>query len=159
MNPLLELAKKYNLKIIEDATESLGSEYRGKKTGTLGLLGCLSFNGNKIITTSGGGALLSDDSALIKQARFLATQARDDAPHYQHSQIGYNYRMSKISAGIGRGQMQVLDKWVEKRRMVFERYKQGLSNINAISLLYPVNPLVSSKSISCEFMVCFNHEP
>ena len=106
MNEIMAVANKYGIPVIEDAAEALGSEYMGKRVGNTGKFGILSFNGNKIITTSGGGALLSDDEALIKRARYLATQARDPAPHYQHSVIGYNYRMSNIVAGIGRGQLE-----------------------------------------------------
>ncbi|NGP76665.1 aminotransferase class I/II-fold pyridoxal phosphate-dependent enzyme [Balneolaceae bacterium YR4-1] len=113
---ILEIGEKYDIPVIEDAAEALGSSIDGRRCGTFGKLSVLSFNGNKIITTSGGGALLSDDEKLIKKARFLATQARDDAPHYQHSELGYNYRMSNIVAGIGRGQMKVLEERVEARR-------------------------------------------
>lgn len=116
MDRILKIAEKYEIPVIEDAAEALGSSLEGQQCGTFGKLAVLSFNGNKIITTSGGGALLSDDEQLIQQARFLATQARDDAPHYQHSVLGYNYRMSNIVAGIGRGQMKVLDDRVKARR-------------------------------------------
>ena len=124
MDQIIEIASKYQIPIIEDAAEALGANINNKKCGTFGKLNVLSFNGNKIITTSSGGALLSDDVDLIKKSRFLATQARDDAPHYQHSHIGYNYRMSNVLAGIGRGQMQVLSKRVEQRRKVYEFYRQ-----------------------------------
>ena len=110
--------------MIEDAAESLGSSYCGKHTGTFGKMGVYSFNGNKIITTSGGGALVSEDEALIKKARFLATQARDPAPHYQHSEIGYNYRLSNVLAGIGRGQMEVLTQRIAQRRANHQRYRE-----------------------------------
>lgn len=120
------VAEEYEIPVVEDAAESLGSTVNDIKTGTFGDLGVLSFNGNKIITTSGGGALLSDDKEMIEKARFLATQARDEAPHYQHSEIGYNYRMSNISAGIGRGQMEVLEKRIAQRRAVHERYFEEL---------------------------------
>lgn len=123
MEEILSIAEKYDIPVIEDAAEALGANVRGKKCGTFGKLNILSFNGNKIITTSGGGALLSDDESLISKARFLATQARDDAPHYQHSQIGYNYRLSNVLAGIGRGQMTVIVQRVEQRRENFDRYK------------------------------------
>ena len=109
MREIIAVADKYGIPVVEDAAEALGSEYMGKRVGCNGKFGILSFNGNKIITTSGGGALICDDEALISRARFLATQARDPAPHYQHSTIGYNYRMSNIVAGIGRGQLEVLD--------------------------------------------------
>lgn len=116
MEAILDVAAKYSIPVIEDAAEALGSSIKKEKCGSFGKLSVLSFNGNKIITTSGGGALLSPDKNLIARARFLATQARDTAPHYQHSQLGYNYRMSNIVAGIGRGQMKVLDDRVEARR-------------------------------------------
>lgn len=122
MKAIMAISRKYEIPVIEDAAESLGSKINGKDCGTFGDFGVLSFNGNKIITTSGGGALLSDNESWIKQARFLATQARDQAPHYQHSQIGYNYRMSNILAGIGRGQMQVLQERIEQRISNFNRY-------------------------------------
>jgi dTDP-4-amino-4,6-dideoxygalactose transaminase len=126
MDEILAIGERYGIPVIEDAAEALGSQINGQKCGTFGKLNILSFNGNKIITTSGGGALLSDDEELIQKARFLATQARDAAPHYQHSEIGYNYRMSNILAGIGRGQMKVLDDRVKQRRAVHERYFEDL---------------------------------
>ena len=122
MNEIMSLAEKYGIPVVEDAAESLGATLNGKHTGTFAEFGVYSFNGNKIITTSGGGALISNDSSKIQLARKLATQARDDAPHYQHSMIGYNYRMSNICAGIGRGQMEVLDERIQQRRANFERY-------------------------------------
>jgi dTDP-4-amino-4,6-dideoxygalactose transaminase len=122
----MEVANKYGVPVIEDSAEALGSSIDGRKCGTFGAFSVLSFNGNKIITTSGGGALLSDDEELVKKARFLATQARDDAPHYQHSQLGYNYRMSNIVAGIGRGQMKVLDERVAARRANHDFYFENL---------------------------------
>ena len=128
MDAILEIANRYDIPVIEDAAESLGSTYRSKSTGVYGKLGILSFNGNKIITTSGGGALISDDESIIQKARFLATQAREDAPHYQHSQIGYNYRMSNILAGIGRGQMEVLSDRVHKRREINQWYRSFLQD-------------------------------
>jgi len=132
---ITEIAARYEIPVIEDAAEALGSTVDGKAAGTFGVMGVLSFNGNKIITTSGGGALISNDEKYIKQARFLATQARDAAPHYQHSQIGYNYRMSNVCAGIGRGQMQVLDQRVKQRRSVYDFYVENLSDISSISFL------------------------
>ena len=135
MDEIMDIAKHYKIPVIEDAAEGLGASYKDQKLGTFGDIGIYSFNGNKIITTSGGGALVSNKEEYVKKARFLATQARDDAPHYEHTQIGYNYRMSNISAGIGRGQMQVLDAWVQKRRAVFETYKQELAHIDGISIL------------------------
>ena len=127
---ILDIANKYNIPVIEDAAESLGSTYNGKKTGTFGDLGVFSFNGNKIITTSGGGALVSKHEKWITKARFLATQARDAAIHYQHSEIGYNYRLSNVLAGIGRGQMEVLPKRIEQRRSVFNQYKTYFETVN-----------------------------
>ncbi len=135
MDELMAIANKYRIPVIEDAAEAIGATYKGKAMGTIGLIGIYSFNGNKIITTSGGGAMVSNNPEYIKQATFLATQARDDAPHYQHSQIGYNYRMSNIVAGIGRGQMEVLDDRVAARRKVFEFYKKELSNLNDITFV------------------------
>ena len=127
MDLIMAIADEYEIPVIEDAAESLGSTYKGKALGTFGLIGILSFNGNKIITTSGGGAMLSENETIIKRSRFLATQARDSAPHYQHSEIGYNYRMSNICAGIGRGQMEVIGERVIKRRKNFEYYKENLA--------------------------------
>ncbi|MFC2947722.1 aminotransferase class I/II-fold pyridoxal phosphate-dependent enzyme [Virgibacillus sediminis] len=132
MDELTEICSTYGVPIIEDAAESLGSTYKGKKSGTFGRFGIYSFNGNKIITTSGGGALVSHDEESLKRARFLATQARDQAIHYQHSQVGYNYRMSNIVAGIGRGQMEVLDERVQQRRAVFERYFEAFGDIPGV---------------------------
>lgn len=122
-----KIADKYKIPVIEDVAEALGSAINGKMCGSFGKLSILSFNGNKIITTSGGGALLSADKNLIAKARFLATQARDDAPHYQHSELGYNYRMSNIVAGIGRGQMKVLNQHIEARRLNHELYFKHLN--------------------------------
>ncbi len=123
---VLKIAQRHKIPVIEDAAEALGSSINEEKCGRFGDFSVLSFNGNKIITTSGGGALLSDDRELIEKARFLATQARDDAPHYQHSQLGYNYRMSNIVAGIGRGQMKVLDKYIRSRRANHNFYFEKL---------------------------------
>ncbi|MBI9064237.1 MAG: aminotransferase class I/II-fold pyridoxal phosphate-dependent enzyme [Marinilabiliaceae bacterium] len=127
MEEIMEIAHFYEIPVIEDAAEALGASLMNKKMGTWGKLGVLSFNGNKIITTSGGGALISNEQDLIEQSRFLATQARDEAPHYQHSQVGYNYRMSNIVAGIGRGQMEVLGEFIEKRREINGRYRDLLN--------------------------------
>lgn len=135
MDEIMTITKKYEIPVIEDAAEALGSKFDGKPTGTFGDFGIFSFNGNKIITTSGGGALVSNNSELIDKARFLATQARDNAPHYQHSQIGYNYRMSNIVAGVGRGQMEVLDERIEQRRENFKFYKKLFKNIDVITFL------------------------
>lgn len=129
MDEISRIAAAYEIPVIEDAAEALGSVYNGKACGTLGHLGVLSFNGNKIITTSGGGALLGNDRDIIQKARFLATQARDPAPHYQHSHIGFNYRMSNICAGIGRGQMQVLHCRISQRRANYTYYVKHLSSL------------------------------
>ncbi|QGS69473.1 aminotransferase class I/II-fold pyridoxal phosphate-dependent enzyme [Oceanobacillus sp. 143] len=132
MDELIAICDNHGVNVIEDAAESLGSTYKGRKSGTFGKYGVFSFNGNKIITTSGGGALVSNDEEALKKARFLATQARDQAVHYQHSDVGYNYRMSNIVAGIGRGQMEVLDERVLQKRAVFERYNKAFCNIEGI---------------------------
>lgn len=131
MQAINAIAQRYGIPILEDAAEALGSTAHGQGCGSFGALGVLSFNGNKIITTSGGGALVSNDAALIEKARFLATQARDPAPHYQHSHIGYNYRLSNVLAGIGRGQMEVLDQRIAQRRANFERYRAFFEAWNA----------------------------
>lgn len=125
-----QICDNYDIPLIEDAAESLGAHINGKKTGSFGKVGVLSFNGNKIITTSGGGAAISDDEQMIQKMRYLSTQARDDAPHYQHSEVGYNYRMSNIVAGIGRGQMKVLEDRIGQRRSNFDRYKTYFSKWN-----------------------------
>lgn len=132
MDAILKICDDFKVPVVEDAAESMGATYKGKYTGTFGKFGIFSFNGNKIITTSGGGALVSEDESLIKKARFLSTQAKDIAPHYEHTQIGFNYRMSNILAGIGRGQLKVLDNRVKSRRKVFEFYRDALSQIEAI---------------------------
>ena len=134
IDTIMGIADRYGIPVIEDAAEALGSQFKGKPAGSFGKTGILSFNGNKIITTSGGGALISDDGDLVSKARFLATQARDKAPHYQHSHIGYNYRMSNVLAGIGLGQMQVLDERVGQRRDNFCFYKKNLGEIEGVSL-------------------------
>lgn len=131
-DPIQEICRRYGVPIVEDAAESLGALYKGRASGTLGKLAVFSFNGNKIITTSGGGMLVSDDEALIKRARFLATQARESALHYEHQVIGYNYRMSNILAGVGRGQLCVLEDRVEARRRVFQKYQFGLAKYDVI---------------------------
>ncbi|MDR2057195.1 MAG: aminotransferase class I/II-fold pyridoxal phosphate-dependent enzyme [Dysgonamonadaceae bacterium] len=133
MDEIKAIAARYEIPILEDSAEALGSIYKGIHCGTMGELAALSFNGNKIITTSGGGALISKKEEHIKKARFLATQARDAAPHYQHTHIGYNYRMSNVVAGIGRGQMLVLPQRVEQRRKNNQYYKEHLSGVEGIS--------------------------
>lgn len=134
MDEILAISEKYDIPVLEDAAEALGSTYKGKKCGTFGHLAALSFNGNKIITTSGGGALVSKSSPEKNQAVFLATQARDQAPHYQHSHVGYNYRMSNICAGIGRGQMEVLDAHIALRRGMHSFYKDFFKSIEGVSV-------------------------
>ncbi len=129
---IAQMCKERNVVLIEDAAESLGSLYNGQQTGTFGDFGIFSFNGNKIITTSGGGMLVSNNEEAIEKARFWATQSRDKAIHYQHSELGYNYRMSNVLAGIGRGQLKVLDERVEKKRYIYEFYKRELKELNGI---------------------------
>lgn len=135
INEIQAIADKYGIAVIEDAAEALGSYIDGKMCGTYGIISALSFNGNKIITTSGGGALVAHSKELAQKATFLATQARDAAPHYEHSHIGYNYRMSNICAGIGRGQMEVLAKRVEQRRAVYNRYYEKMKGIKGVSFV------------------------
>jgi dTDP-4-amino-4,6-dideoxygalactose transaminase len=134
-DPILDCCARYDVPVIQDSAEALGATYKGRKVGTHGRCGIFSFNGNKIITTSGGGMLVSYDSALIERARFLATQARDPAPHYQHSTIGFNYRMSNVLAGIGRGQLRVLGERIAARRRNFQRYKAALSSVEGIQFM------------------------
>ncbi len=144
-----KIATKYDIPVIEDSAESLGSSYKGQKCGTFGEYSVLSFNGNKIITTSGGGALVTKTLKQKNDAVFLATQARDNAPHYLHSQIGYNYRMSNILAGIGRGQMTILDSHVSKRRSNYEFYKNALKyNDNIVFLQEPIG-YFSNRWLTC----------
>ncbi|UCZ52956.1 aminotransferase class I/II-fold pyridoxal phosphate-dependent enzyme [Bacillus shivajii] len=138
MDQIVELCKKHNVVLIEDAAESLGTYYKGKHTGTIGDYGIFSFNGNKIITTSGGGMLVSNNEERIAKARFWATQSRDQARHYQHSELGFNYRMSNVVAGVGRGQLKVLDERVEKKRYIFDFYKRELGSLEGIEFM-PVN--------------------
>ncbi|HGO9414680.1 MULTISPECIES: aminotransferase class I/II-fold pyridoxal phosphate-dependent enzyme [Bacillus] len=135
MDKIIELCKKHDVTLIEDAAESLGTYYKGKHTGSFGDYGIFSFNGNKIITTSGGGMLVSDDEERIAKARFWATQSRDQARHYQHSELGFNYRMSNVVAGIGRGQLKVLDERVQKKRYIFNFYKRELGNLEGIEFM------------------------
>jgi dTDP-4-amino-4,6-dideoxygalactose transaminase len=135
MKEIMEVADRYNIPVIEDAAEALGSKYNGRPLGSFGKIGILSFNGNKIITTSGGGALLANDERLVNKVRFLATQARDNAPFYQHSEIGYNYRLSNVLAGIGRGQMEVIDDRVQRKREIFEFYQKNLHSIKGVEFL------------------------
>ncbi|MED2755000.1 aminotransferase class I/II-fold pyridoxal phosphate-dependent enzyme [Bacillus thuringiensis] len=135
MDKIVELCKKYDVTLIEDAAESLGTYYKGKHTGSFGEYGIFSFNGNKIITTSGGGMLVSNDEERVSKVRFWATQSRDQARHYQHSELGFNYRMSNVVAGIGRGQLKVLDQRVQKKRYIFDLYKRELGNLEGIEFM------------------------
>lgn len=150
VNEILEVCNRYEIPLIEDAAEALGSTYKGQKCGTFGTHGVLSFNGNKIITTSGGGALISHSKAAKEKTIFLATQARDEAPHYQHSQVGYNYRMSNVCAGIGRGQMEVLDKHMNHRQLNHKRYSDLFARIEGIEVFQePSSDYKSNHWLSC----------
>ena len=134
MDEIMAICNEHNVPLVEDAAESLGATYKGKQTGTFGKFGIFSFNGNKIITTSGGGMLVSDDEERIQKVRFWATQSRDKARYYQHSEIGYNYRMSNIVAGIGRGQLKVLNDRLAKKKEIYETYKEGFKDITEIEM-------------------------
>lgn len=134
-DPLIDIANTYNIPIIEDAAEALGATYKAKQSGTFGKYSVISFNGNKIVTTAGGGALLSDDMEALNKARFYATQSKDKAPYYQHSEIGYNYRLSNILAGIGRGQLAVLNERINAKRRIFDIYENELADIEGISFM------------------------
>ncbi|MFV8314486.1 DegT/DnrJ/EryC1/StrS family aminotransferase [Aerococcus viridans] len=138
MDKIMEICSRYNVTVIEDAAESLGAYYKGKHTGTFGEFGVFSFNGNKIITTSGGGMVVSNDEEKIKKVRFWSTQSRDAARHYQHSELGFNYRMSNVVAGIGRGQLKVLDQRVAKKKYIFEYYKKELGQLEGVKFM-PIN--------------------
>ncbi|MDN7241578.1 DegT/DnrJ/EryC1/StrS family aminotransferase [Planococcus sp. N028] len=148
MDELLAICNEYEVPIIEDAAESLGSMYKGKKSGTLGKFGVFSFNGNKIITTSGGGMLVSNDLKAIERTRFLASQAKDPAPHYEHSKVGFNYRMSNILAGIGRAQLQAIEDRVTARRKIYENYEEGLSSVSAIDFQPELKETSSNRWLS-----------
>lgn len=149
MAEIIAIAQKYEIPVLEDAAESFGSSINGQRCGTFGEMACLSFNGNKIITTSSGGALVAKEKTYAEKAIFLATQARDNAPHYQHSHIGYNYRMSNICAGIGRGQMEVLDEHIQNRRDNFEYYRKSLENIDKITFLEEPEGFLSNRWLTC----------
>ena len=138
MDKIMAICSQYGVPVIEDAAESLGTYYKGKHTGTFGQFGVFSFNGNKIITTSGGGMLVSDEEDRIKKVRFWSTQSRDVARHYQHSELGFNYRMSNVVAGIGRGQLKILDQRVEKKKYIFEYYMKELGHLNGVDFM-PIN--------------------
>lgn len=149
VDEIITISRKYDIPVIEDSAEALGSIYKGVRCGSFGDIAILSFNGNKIITTSGGGALLSKDKQITDKAIFLATQARDNAPHYQHSHVGYNYRMSNVLAGIGRGQMEVLPERVNARRNNFVFYKENLSTVSGISFLEDPKGFSSNRWLTC----------
>ncbi len=149
IEPILKACDRYEIPLIEDAAEALGATYKGRSPGTFGRIGIYSFNGNKIITTSGGGMLVSDDPDLVNKARYFATQARDPAPHYQHSQIGYNYRLSNVLAGIGRGQLQVLRDRVAARRHNFEVYQQALGKLPGIEFMPETTWGVATRWLTC----------
>lgn len=135
MDEIISICNAYGVPVIEDAAEALGSSYKGKMSGSIGDFGIFSFNGNKIITTSGGGMLVSDDTDALDKARFLATQARDPAPHYQHSKMGYNYRLSNVLAGIGRGQLEVLEERVTRKREIYQIYERELAGILGVTFM------------------------
>jgi pyridoxal phosphate-dependent aminotransferase EpsN len=149
LDEILDICEQNNITLIEDAAESLGASYKGTATGTLGKIGIFSFNGNKIVTTSGGGMLVSADKDLVDKARFLATQARDPAPHYEHSNVGYNYRMSNILAGIGRAQLGVLLDRVATKRRIFDVYKEQLACIDGFEFMPEPAWGVSNRWLTC----------
>jgi dTDP-4-amino-4,6-dideoxygalactose transaminase len=149
LDPIRLACNQYDVPLIEDAAEALGATYKGKALGSFGKIGIFSFNGNKIITTSGGGMLVTDDKSLATQGRFLATQARDMAPHYQHSQMGYNYRLSNVLAGIGRGQLQVLTERVAARRQNFEIYRSALQQLPGVSFMPEADFGTATRWLSC----------
>jgi dTDP-4-amino-4,6-dideoxygalactose transaminase len=149
MEALLPICERYGVPVLEDAAESLGARYKGRASGSFGRLAVYSFNGNKIITTSGGGMLVSDDAALIARARQLSTQAREPARYYEHKEMGFNYRMSNVLAGIGRGQLRVLEQRVQQRRAVFERYRQALADIPDISWMPEPPGYLTTRWLTC----------
>jgi pyridoxal phosphate-dependent aminotransferase EpsN len=149
LGPIIDICRRYDITLIEDAAESLGATYKGKCTGTISPIGIFSFNGNKIATTSGGGMLVSHDKTIVEKARFFATQARDPAPHYEHSHIGYNYRMSNICAAIGRGQLAVLHKRIEKKRRIFDWYCKALSGVPGVEFMPEADYGISNRWLTC----------
>lgn len=156
MDEIIAIANRYEIPVLEDSAEALGSAYKGQKCGTFGSLAALSFNGNKIITTSGGGALVTKSEVVKEKAIFFATQARDAAPHYQHSEIGYNYRLSNIAAGIGRGQMEVLEQHVDVRRKWNQRYQDFFATIPNVTVLKePSNDFYSNHWLTAIVLVSF----
>jgi dTDP-4-amino-4,6-dideoxygalactose transaminase len=155
LKEIIRITNQYEITLIEDAAESLGSRYEGKMTGSFGKMGIYSFNGNKIITTSSGGVLISNEAPLIEKAKFLSTQARDQAPHYQHSETGYNYRMSNVLAGIGLGQLEVLEERVKKKRWIFDYYKNKLGPSGKFSFVEDLENTYSNKWLTT---IISNHE-
>ncbi len=149
MDALLPICDRYGVPVLEDAAESLGSHYKGRSSGTFGRIAIYSFNGNKIITTSGGGMLVADDADMVARARKLSTQAREPAPHYEHIEVGYNYRMSNVLAGIGRGQLRVLDQRVAQRRRVFDRYVEALADLSQVQWMPEPGGFHSTRWLTC----------
>jgi dTDP-4-amino-4,6-dideoxygalactose transaminase len=149
MDRIMDIAVKYGIPVIEDTAEAFGSEYNGRKLGTIGDIGVYSFNGNKIITTSGGGALITDNPEYAEKALYLATQARADMPYYHHTEIGYNYRISNISAAIGCGQMEVLQERIKQKKAVFTYYKEAFADIRAINMSPELDESFSTRWLSC----------
>ena len=149
MDKIMEICNHYNVPVIEDAAESLGATYNGEHTGTIGDIGIYSFNGNKLITTSGGGMLVSYNSSISNYVRFLATQAKEDKPYYHHKEIGYNYRMSNVLAGIGRGQMEVIHDRINKKKNIFEAYRLNFSNNTNIEMIIPYKKSKPNYWLSC----------
>ena len=158
LDPILAACQRHGVALIEDAAEAVGSFYKGRHAGSLGHIGILSFNGNKIMTTSGGGMLLANDGALVAQARFLATQARDQAPHYQHSTIGFNYRLSNVLAGIGRGQLARIEAKVAARRRIFDLYHRALGDIPGITFM-PEATFGDPRSRANRWLTCLLIDP
>ena len=149
IDPIKRACDKYNVALLEDAAEALGAQYKGQAPGTFGLAGFFSFNGNKIITTSGGGMIVSDDEALIQKVKFWATQAKNDAIHYEHTEIGYNYRLSNVLAAIGRGQLKVLPDRVRKKRKIFDHYHSALKDLPGVSFMPEPDFAHSSRWLTC----------
>ncbi len=149
IDPIKKICNKYEIALLEDAAEALGAQYKGKSPGTFGMAGFFSFNGNKIITTSGGGMIVSEDKQLIEKVKFWATQAKEPSPHYEHTEIGYNYRLSNVLAAIGRGQLRVLDDRVKKKRCIFRRYRDGLEDLPGVHFMPEPDFARSSRWLTC----------
>lgn len=158
MEEIMGICERYRVPVLEDAAESLGSTYRGRQSGTFGAFGVYSFNGNKIITTSGGGMLVSDNTEALERAKFLATQARDAAGHYQHSVMGYNYRMSNVLAGIGRAQLEVLEQRVEARRAIYRRYEDTLGKMKSVAFMPELEGTRSNRWLTAMTLQCAGAE-